>query len=539
MISGYVIALVVFLAYIALIFALNRNKWLERHSMSLYGPFLMWRTRRGKALIDQVASKKRFWAGYGAAALWICLLSMAAMMLLLIWEATIVPQIKSPPSPQLVLGIPGINPIIPIGYGIVGLAIAIAVHEFAHGILSRAGDIKVRSLGLVFLVIPVGAFVEPDENDMKDAPRSKRAKVYAVGPATNIVLSLVILLLFSCLFMSSLEPTHEGALISVTTGGVVVGSPAARAGLTANCVVTSVGGTVISNTTDLDRRLSPSPGALVNVSYYLAGRPHSVQMVDGIVVAFTASGYAAANAGLRAGMVLVSLNNTLIRSDAILRDVMAGMHANQTLNVTVMSYDSFAKGFVVNSTITTVKLSDKYRYYEEFAPSRNSPSYRNVGYLGAGFSNLGIQVENASYYQQVLSNPFRGDRTFTDYSFSALRLIALPFLHLAPLRSPVIEIYHPAGALAWMPDGTFWILANALYWVFWLNLMVGLTNVLPAVPLDGGYLFRDFVEHLLSKTGKTYTKEQRDKVVGNVVLALALVVLGLILWQIVGPALRF
>jgi membrane-associated protease RseP (regulator of RpoE activity) len=77
-----------------------------------------------------------------------------------------------------------------------------------------------------------------------------------------------------------------------------------------------------------------------------------------------------------------------------------------------------------------------------------------------------------------------------------------------------------------------------LYWIFWLNLMVGLTNVLPAVPLDGGYLFRDFMDYLLSKTGRTYTKEQRDKIVGKVVLALALVVLGLILWQLVGPALN-
>jgi len=46
------------------------------------------------------------------------------------------------------------------------------------------------------------------------------------------------------------------------------------------------------------------------------------------------------------------------------------------------------------------------------------------------------------------------------------------------------------------------------------------------------------MDYLLSKTGRTYTKEQRDKIVGKVVLALALVVLGLILWQLVGPALN-
>ena len=538
MINGYIIALIVLLAYLGLIYVLNRTKWLERHSMSLQGPLLMWRTRRGKEFIERVASKKRFWSWYGRAALWICLISMMAIMILLIWEATIVPQIKTAPSPQLVLGIPGINPIIPIWYGILGLLVAIVVHEFAHGILTRVGGMKVQSLGIVFLVFPIGAFVEPDEKDIQETTRSKRAKVYAVGPGTNIVLALVVLSLFSGVFMSSLEPTHEGALISVTTGGVVLGSPAEKAGLTANCVVVSIDGTSISSATELNNRISTDPGALVNVSYYLAGKLHSVSMTDGLVVAFTTSGFAAANASLETGMVITSLNGTIIGGDPALRNVMANTHAGQVVNITAMSYDSSSRRFVDNSSISTITLSDKFQYYEKFDPSHNSEAYRGVGFLGAGFSNLGMQVENASYYQETLTNPFRGDRSFSDYSFSALRLIALPFLHLAPLQSPVTEIYHPAHALGWMPDGAFWILANSLYWIFWLNLMVGLTNVLPAVPLDGGYLFRDFMDYLLSKTGRTYTKEQRDRVVGNVVLALALVVLGLILWQLVGPALN-
>jgi membrane-associated protease RseP (regulator of RpoE activity) len=538
MLNGYVIALIVFLAYIGLIYVLNRTKWLERHSMSLQGPLLMWRTRRGKAFIERLASKKRFWSWYGRIALWICLLSMMAIMVLLIWEATIVPQIKTAPSPQLVLGIPGINPIIPIWYGILGLLVAIVVHEFAHGILTRAGGMKVQSLGLVFLVFPIGAFVEPDEKDLQGATRSKRAKVYAVGPGTNIVLSLVMLSLFSGVFMSSLEPTHEGALISVTTGGVVMGSPAERSGLSANCVVVSIDGTPISSATDLNSRISPHPGALVNVSYYYAGKLHSVNMADGLVVAFTTNGFAAANASLETGMILTSLNGTAITGDSVLKSVMAGTHAGQTINLTAMSYDSSTEMFAVNSSISTITLSDKFHYYEKFDPTHNSPDYHGVGFLGAGFSNLGMQVENASFYKETLATPFKGDSSFTDYSFSALRLIALPFLHLAPLRTPVTDIYHPVGALSWMPDSAFWILANSLYWIFWLNLMVGLTNVLPAVPLDGGYLFRDFMDYLLSKTGKIYTKEQRDKIVGNVVLALALVVLGLILWQLVGPALN-
>jgi membrane-associated protease RseP (regulator of RpoE activity) len=65
--------------------------------------------------------------------------------------------------------------------------------------------------------------------------------------------------------------------------------------------------------------------------------------------------------------------------------------------------------------------------------------------------------------------------------------------------------------------------------------MVGLTNVLPAVPLDGGYIFRDGLDYLISRVKKGYGKEQREKMVGSVTMILALFVLTLILWQIVGP----
>jgi membrane-associated protease RseP (regulator of RpoE activity) len=125
---------------------------------------------------------------------------------------------------------------------------------------------------------------------------------------------------------------------------------------------------------------------------------------------------------------------------------------------------------------------------------------------------------------------------FSDFSRAWLRLIALPFLDLAPVHSPVTDLYHPSGSMEWMPDSAFWLVANALYWVFWLNLMLGLTNVLPAVPLDGGYIFRDGIDYLLSRTRKPYSKEQRDSITGSISVGLALLVLMLILWQIAGPA---
>lgn len=532
--NGYLIALIVFLAYIVLIYALNKKKWLEKHNMSLMGPLLMWKTQKGRDFIEKLAMRKRLWGLYGKMALWICAGSMLVIMFLLLWEATIVSQIAEPPSPELILGIPGVNPVIPLGYGVLALVIAIVVHEFAHGILTRVGKVKVQSLGLVFLVLPIGAFVEPDEKELKETTRSRRSKVYAVGPASNIILALVTLALFSGVMMSSVEPSTEGALAF----GVVDESPAAVAGISPSSVIVQVGDTQIRTADDLDQRVSPSPGSAITVRYYYSGELRTAEnMIDGVVIAFAAKDFAAYKAGMRTGMVLVSINNTAIGSTDELTDAMRMMHAGQTVDVTVMSYDSDSDAFEVNADIGTVQLSDKWEYYAKYDPDDNDPSYHGVAYLGAGLLNLGMRVENVDYYSSILANPFEGDNTLSEFSRSWLRLVALPFLDLAPMRSPVTDLYHPSGSFAWMPDSAFWLLTNSLYWIFWLNLMVGLTNVLPAVPLDGGYLFRDGLDYVVSRSRRAYTKEEREKLVGSITTALALLVLALILWQMVGPAL--
>jgi membrane-associated protease RseP (regulator of RpoE activity) len=529
--NGYLIALIVFLAWLALVIAAHKRKWLEKRSMSLWGPIIMWRTRKGREFIDKLASRKRLWSFFGKASLWICAGAMVSMMVLLLWQATIVPQIEKAPSPKLILGVPGINPVIPVGYGILGLAVAMIVHEFSHGIMTRIGGMKIKSLGLLFLVFPIGAFVEPDEEALEHTTRSKRAKVFGAGPASNLILAIIMLGIFSGLMMSAAEPAHDGPLVT----GVVEGSPAAIAGLAPYSIIASVDGVPVASPGDVGDRAS-EPGSTVQISYYLGGELKTAEdVLDGVVIAYTVEGFAAHDAGLSVGMLLVSLNDTEITSMDGLTEVMTETRAGQIVNVTVMAYDPIADAFEMDADITEITLSDKHEFYSTYYPDENDESYAGRGYLGGGFIMLGLECREPEYYADLLAHPFRGDSTIGDFSMSWLRLIALPFLDLAPLRSPVTDLYDPGGAFAWMPDEVFWILTNSVYWIFWLNLMLGLTNVLPAVPLDGGYLFRDGIDYALSRASKDSTKEQREKVTGRLTLALALLVLFLIMWQLIGP----
>ena len=532
--NGYLIALIVLTAWILAVYYLNRSKWFEKHGMSLMGPMVMWKTRKGRDMIDRIARRERVWSFYGKLSLWICAGAMITIMTLLIWEATIVSQVETAPSPELILGIPGINPVIPLWYGILGLLVAIVVHELSHGILTRLGKMKLVSLGVLFFVFPVGAFVEPDEAELQRTTRMKRAKVFAAGPASNLLLALVVLGIFSGLMMSSLQPVHEGALAT----GVVEGSPAYYADIPQTSVLVSVGGFSVASPDDVDSLTGIEPGTNVTVDYYYSGELRTAEnLVYGLVISYSVEGYAASEGGLDAGMVLVSLNGTTIRNMDDLHDAMDLTYAGQAVDVSVMSYDESFDGFTVDPDIASLTLSDKYDFYEEYYPGDNDVAYMGDGYLGAGFLPLGLNLRYADHYSSMLAHPFEDDSSLDDFSMSWLRLIALPFLELAPVRSPVTDLYEPSGSMAWMPDGAFWVIANSLYWIFWLNLMIGLTNVLPAVPLDGGYLFRDAFDYVVSRLRKGYTQEQRDKVVGAITLAFALSVLFLILWQLVGPRL--
>src|SRR2546430_16766173 len=103
------------------------------------GPFLMWKTVRGRQLIDRLARPKRFWRVFGDIAIVLVALTMLGTTVLLAWEATLVQNAairSNPPSPQTPLGPPRINPIIPPGDGILGPAGSLILHAVSHGLPS-------------------------------------------------------------------------------------------------------------------------------------------------------------------------------------------------------------------------------------------------------------------------------------------------------------------------------------------------------------------------------------------------------------------
>ena len=64
-----------------------------------------------------------------------------------------------------------------------------------------------------------------------------------------------------------------------------------------------------------------------------------------------------------------------------------------------------------------------------------------------------------------------------------------------------------------------------------------MTNALPAVPLDGGYLFRDWIDTIIRKVKKDMSEEERERYVSSITHVFIILVVFLIAWQLIGPRL--
>ena len=136
----------------------DNEGYIEKYNMDLvWGhSFLMWRTDWGKGFIEKVSQNKPFWRRVGD--VWV--VTVFVIMILHVshycWQATLAWQIpkSSAVSPKMMIGLPGLNPVIPLWYGILALVIAMVVHEFSHGILSRVAECESQSSWFVDVYFP-------------------------------------------------------------------------------------------------------------------------------------------------------------------------------------------------------------------------------------------------------------------------------------------------------------------------------------------------------------------------------------------------
>lgn len=119
--------------------------------------------------------------------------------------------------------IPGIT--LPFFEGIIALIVILVVHEGAHAVLSVIGGVPLKSSGLaLFGIIPIGAFIEPDEEILRKKEIKKQTRVLIAGPTANLITAIIFFVLF--IGFTSIASDYREYGISVTSGlnqsGVII-----------------------------------------------------------------------------------------------------------------------------------------------------------------------------------------------------------------------------------------------------------------------------------------------------------------------------
>lgn len=225
----------------------SRNLWQDH--ITFYGPLMAIKTNR-VGFFDACLPFRTFFRFYGTAGVLMVIVVSVLMTAMLLFSVQHI-VVQRPPmtmanDPKNALAIPGVNDFIPFTFAVwFGLIITMIVHEFGHAILCRIEGIRVRSMGVLLAVIPVGAFVEPDEQDQESAKGMPKMRMFGAGITNNIVIGLLCFALM--IFMLGYAVPVSTPLIK----SVYADSPANSAGVLPNSVLKEVNGIPVSNRADV------------------------------------------------------------------------------------------------------------------------------------------------------------------------------------------------------------------------------------------------------------------------------------------------
>ncbi len=386
-------------------------------------PLLIVRTKYFSALFDRLG-KLRFsrfasWLSLtiapivGAIGLFLILTSLFALL----WNPAVGDFAREAGLGAYLL-LPGLNPFLPFLYGWLAIVAAIVVHEGAHGVAARSLGLEVKSSGLVFfLIVPIGAFVDVDEEQLKKARARVTSRVMAAGVGANVVVAAACLI-GVLVIVGGLTPAIDGVYISE----VLQGLPAEAAGLLPKDVFVSVDGVRINRTSDLNE----------TVGRKLAGDTVQVMVARG--------------------------------------------HMWQEWFTTVVNLTVSENRTVMGIRVGDLLIKERLRNYVSVTP--------------VGFSMYIVPPAVAP-----------GLTPFSD---------SLAGFYTSPL-------------------GSQWsVLANTLFWLWFVNINLAVFNALPIYPLDGGRMFNIALKSVVR--GK-----QHEKLISVITVAVTVVLILVLLLTVIVP----
>ncbi len=231
-------------AYALVAYYIYKNKLWPEH-ITFYGPLMALKTEK-VGFFDRSQQFSTFLRVYGTLGVAMVVIVSVLMTIMLFFSVQHIvvqrPPLTAANELKNVLAIPGVNDFIPFTFAVwTGLLATMVVHEFGHAILCRVEGIRVKSMGVLLAVIPIGAFVEPDEEDQEKTTGLPKMRMFGAGITNNILLGLACFALV--VFLLGFAVPVPTPLIH----GVYVDSPAYAAGITPNSIIKEVNGIPVSS----------------------------------------------------------------------------------------------------------------------------------------------------------------------------------------------------------------------------------------------------------------------------------------------------
>ena len=327
-------------------------------------------------------------------------------------------------GPRANLLIPILNPFFPVTYGLIALIITLVIHEAGHGIVARVHNIRVESTGiLLFLGIPVGAFVNIEQELLVKASMKQKSAILTAGALNNMILAAISLITLYFV-ISTLTPiaTSDESKTGVVVMSVNDGSLASKIGLSKESIIQTIAGQKVHGVDDLGNILRSNLGHNIPITW----------------------------------------------------QDKTGQKITRSISL--------------------------------------PPFASNRGILGIAITDI---TPNPSLVLQRYKSWFTSN---------PIALLAPPTLGQGMLLVPYSDLMAPKYESNIL-GSSFPIIANILFWIWFINFNVGIFNALPITFLDGGSWYSSLIE----------SRTQKASMVKNASLLLSLIMIGIVIMSIALP----
>lgn len=483
--------------------------WRDRKNFKRESIFLLRRMTFGRGTLVYLGKRfPRFWKFVGFfSVLTGFVVSILGVNMLMETLLSSIASHSSTPSLALLLPSPTAEPVmgpgflaVPFWYWIICIALLALVHEGLHGIYTAREGARIKSVGFGILAVIPLAFVEPDEKQLAKKGVWPQLRVFSAGSFANFLLAALSVFLLVLMAQSVYVPSgvdfssYPYSKIDVSSVGAVGGLQVS--GLAS--INETIRGFGENDTIEI---------GTANGTYFVKKRLLLEQMKPGAAQVIVFDDYPAARSGLEG--TIKSVSGRPIREPADLSLALEEAGVGATIELEMLY-----RGTRVNVTLTTVPVPEG----GSFVPGAALPVFALLEhavpgsidlYVGAAESLSGMTASKAaesySYLQAKQDMWMWVGTNYPALNETAAGKAAVIGAELDARGAPgfigIINVAQHSDLAAGLEpfSGPLDFAQGLLVFLFVINLGVGIVNLLPLKPLDGGKMWDIVLQRYVPK----------------------------------------